>query len=53
MVIPTLMYSILNGENPVKVWGDGNAIRDFGYSKDIAKGTILAFIMALVENMLI
>ncbi len=42
MVIPTLMHRILNGENPVKVWGDGNAIRDFAYSKDIAKGTILA-----------
>ena len=36
------MHRILNGENPVKVWGDGNAIRDFAYSKDIAKGTILA-----------
>ena len=42
MVIPTLMYRISSGENPVKVWGDGSAIRDFAYSKDIAKGTILA-----------
>ena len=42
MVIPTLMYRIANGENPVRVWGDGSAIRDFAYSKDIAYGTILA-----------
>ena len=42
MVIPTLMQRILNKEDPVTVWGDGSAIRDFAYSSDIAKGTILA-----------
>ena len=42
MVIPTLMQRIFNKENPVIVWGDGSAIRDFAYSSDVAKGTILA-----------
>ncbi len=42
MVIPTLMQRIYNRENPVKIWGDGSAIRDFAYSKDIAEGIIQA-----------
>lgn len=42
MVIPTLMSRIYNKENPVVVWGDGSAIRDFAYSRDVAEGTILA-----------
>ena len=42
MVIPTLMYRIYNGEDPVVVWGDGSAIRDFAYSRDVAEGIILA-----------
>ena len=42
MVIPTLMCRIYNKENPVTVWGDGSAIRDFAYSKDVAEGVILA-----------
>ncbi|NTV42078.1 MAG: NAD-dependent epimerase/dehydratase family protein, partial [Syntrophobacteraceae bacterium] len=42
MVIPTLMYRIRNRENPVVVWGDGSAIRDFAYSRDVAEGVILA-----------
>jgi GDP-L-fucose synthase len=42
MVIPTLMYRIHHGENPLVVWGDGSAIRDFAYSRDVAEGVILA-----------
>ena len=42
MVIPTLMQRIYNKENPVKIWGDGSAIRDFAYSKDVAEGIIQA-----------
>lgn len=42
MVIPSLMHRIYQKENPVVVWGDGSAIRDFAYSKDIAEGIILA-----------
>ena len=42
MVIPTLMMRIHRGENPVVVWGDGSAIRDFAYTRDVAMGTIQA-----------
>jgi GDP-L-fucose synthase len=44
MVIPSLMMRINNGENPLKVWGDGSAIRDFAFSRDVARGTIQALI---------
>ena len=42
MVIPSLMMRIHKGENPLSVWGDGSAIRDFAFSRDVAKGIILA-----------
>ena len=42
MVIPSLMMRIARGENPLTVWGDGSAIRDFAFSTDVAMGTIQA-----------
>jgi len=42
MVIPTLMMRIHRGENPIVVWGDGTAVRDFAFSRDVAMGTIQA-----------
>lgn len=45
MVIPSLISRIEGGESPLKVWGDGSAVRDFIYAKDVAK--ICCF---LVEN---
>ena len=42
MVIPSLMMRILRGEDPLVVWGDGSAIRDFAFSRDVAEGIILA-----------
>jgi GDP-L-fucose synthase len=36
------MYRIYHKEDPVRVWGDGNAIRDFAYSRDVAMGVIQA-----------
>jgi GDP-L-fucose synthase len=42
MVIPSLMYRIANGEKPLRVWGDGTAIRDFAFSRDVALGVIQA-----------
>jgi GDP-L-fucose synthase len=42
MVIPSLMHRIYHGEDPLVVWGDGSAIRDFAYSRDVAEGIILA-----------
>lgn len=42
LVIPSLMYRIYNKEDPLVVWGNGTAIRDFVYSRDIAEGIIQA-----------
>ena len=42
MVIPSLMSRIRSGEDPMKIWGDGSAVRDFAFSRDVAKGTIQA-----------
>jgi GDP-L-fucose synthase len=42
MVVPSLMHRIHSGENPLMVWGDGSAIRDFVFSRDVAEGVILA-----------
>lgn len=42
MVIPSLIRRALDGENPLKVWGDGSAIRDFIHARDVARGMILA-----------
>jgi GDP-L-fucose synthase len=42
MVIPTLMHRIFQKESPVLVWGDGSAVRDFAFSRDVAEGVILA-----------
>ena len=36
MVIPTLMHRIASKEDPVGVWGDGSAVRDFAFSRDVA-----------------
>lgn len=42
MVIPSLLTRIYAKEDPLVVWGDGSAIRDFVYSRDLAEGTLLA-----------
>jgi GDP-L-fucose synthase len=42
MVIPTLIGRVFRKENPVLIWGDGSAIRDFAYSRDVAEGCLLA-----------
>jgi GDP-L-fucose synthase len=44
MVIPTLMNRIFKKEDPVIIWGDGSAVRDFAYAGDIADGIILAIV---------
>lgn len=41
-VIPALIARVMRGENPLRVWGDGSAIRDFLYSTDAARGMLLA-----------
>ena len=42
MVVPTLLYRVYHKEDPVVVWGDGTAIRDLVFSRDVAEGVILA-----------
>ena len=40
MVISSLIRRIIEGENPLIVWGDGTAVRDFIFSEDVAKAMI-------------
>ena len=42
MVIPSLMCRIHRKEDPLVVWGDGSAVRDFVFSRDVAEGILLA-----------
>jgi GDP-L-fucose synthase len=40
MVIPSLIRRVVDGENPLSVWGDGTPIRDFIHARDVAAGMI-------------
>ncbi|MBI4283689.1 MAG: NAD-dependent epimerase/dehydratase family protein [Chloroflexi bacterium] len=42
MVIPSLIRRAVDGENPLVVWGDGSAVRDFIHARDVARGMLLA-----------
>ncbi len=42
MVVPSLMARIRAGENPLRIWGDGSAIRDFAFARDVAEGVLRA-----------
>jgi len=41
-VIPAIINRVIGGENPLKVAGDGTAIRDFIYSEDVVEGMLRA-----------
>ena len=41
-VIPALIARMVNGENPVKVWGDGRVVRDFIFSEELADWLLVA-----------
>ena len=41
-VIPALIKRVFDGENPVKVWGNGKQTRAFLYVDDMAEGMIAA-----------
>jgi len=42
MVIPSLIRRVVEGENPLVVWGDGSTVRDFIHARDVARGMMLA-----------
>ncbi len=44
MVIPSLMNKILFSKKKIKVWGDGKSIRDFAFSRDVARAILLTSI---------
>ena len=41
MVIPSLIRRAVDGEDPLAVWGDGSAVRDFIHAGDVARGMLL------------
>jgi GDP-L-fucose synthase len=45
MVVPALIGRVAGGEDPLVVWGDGSAGRDFIFSRDCAEGMLLALEM--------
>jgi len=49
MVIPSLIRRVVAGENPLVVWGDGSAIRDFVFAQDVARGMILAMSAGITD----
>lgn len=49
MVIPSLIKRALDGDNPLTVWGDGSAIRDFIHAQDVARGMMLAVEKGIIE----
>jgi len=50
MVIPSLIKKVAEAKDSVEVWGDGNAIRDFIYTSDVARGMMLAVEKQLGPN---
>ncbi|MBF0332218.1 MAG: NAD(P)-dependent oxidoreductase [Alphaproteobacteria bacterium] len=42
MVVTALIKRAMSGENPLVVWGDGSAKRDFIHARDVARGMMLA-----------
>jgi len=40
MVVPSLIARFASKENPIKIWGDGSAVRDFIHADDVADGMI-------------
>jgi len=41
-VVPALIRRMIDGENPVRVWGDGSVVRDFIFSEDVAYWSMVA-----------
>jgi GDP-L-fucose synthase len=43
LVVPALIARAVAGENPLAVWGDGTAVRDFLYVEDAVDGLLAAY----------
>ena len=41
-VIPSLISRVMNGENPLRVWGNGQQTRSFVFVADVVRGMMLA-----------
>lgn len=50
LVVPALVGRALGGENPLTVWGDGSAVRDFLYVEDAIDGLLAAYARGLGEG---
>lgn len=40
-VIPALIRRVLDGERPIRIWGDGSVVRDFIFVQDVVDGLLL------------
>lgn len=49
MVIPSLIHRALTEDGPLKVWGDGSAIRDFIHAEDVALGMLKCMELNITE----
>ena len=50
LVVPALIGRVLAGEDPLVVWGDGSAQRDFLYVDDAVHGVLLAYRLGLGQG---
>ncbi len=50
LVIPALIKRVMDGQNPLVVWGDGSAVRDFLYVEDLVEGLLLAYEKGIGEG---
>ncbi len=41
-VLPALIRKVVEGQDPLEVWGTGNDVRDFLHVDDLARGSLLA-----------
>ena len=51
MVVPSLIRRALSGENPLTVWGDGSAVRDFIHARDVARGMMMVVKKGITQPM--
>ena len=51
MVIPSLINKIDVNSSKVEIWGDGKSVRDFLFSRDAARGILLALIKGTGKNL--